>query len=142
MSLNQTAVYAMRAMTHLALQEPGSYLTASEIADSTCIPEPYVAKILRRLVVAKLLASKTGRGGGFFLKRPADAIYFSEVLIAVEALPERDVCAFGWGTCDASNPCPLHDVWAAYLDTLDEWAGTRTLADAKAMPDAIRRPCD
>lgn len=142
MSLNHTAVYAMRAMTHLALQEPGAYLTASEIAESTCIPEPYVAKVLRRLVVAKLLASKKGRGGGFFLARPAADVPFREVLEAVDALPERDVCAFGWGSCSASHPCPLHEVWSAYLDTLDDWATTRTLADAKVMPGAVRRPCE
>ncbi|MEZ4226782.1 MAG: Rrf2 family transcriptional regulator [Polyangiaceae bacterium] len=134
--LSQTAEYALRAMSQLAAHGPSSALTAKQLAESTGVPLAYLSKIMRTLVSAGLLSSQKGHGGGFVLTRPAQAILLSDVLDAVDEMPSEARCAFGWGDCDAANPCPLHPVWARLNSCLRDWATSTTLLDIaeKAVP--------
>jgi alkaline phosphatase D len=62
--LSQTAEYALRAMAWLALRSPHEPVLARELSQGTQIPAQYLSKILRRLVLAGMLESRKGRGGG------------------------------------------------------------------------------
>jgi Rrf2 family iron-sulfur cluster assembly transcriptional regulator len=139
MSLNQTAIYALRAMSWLALQPTDSAYRSADVAHATGIPDQYVVKILRRLVVAELLTSRKGRGGGFCLARGPQAITFFDVLEAVDAIPDLKHCAFGWGQCDALEPCPLHRKWSEHLDGFVEWARSSRLADVDPVSEERAR---
>ncbi len=70
-----------------------------------------------------------GKGGGFVLVLPADAISFKDVLTAVDAFPTKRRCAFGRGDCNAARPCPLHDKWTAMSDEFRDWATRTTFAE-------------
>lgn len=129
--LSQTAEYALRAMAWLAYTSPEAPVRARDLSEGTRIPAQYLAKILRRLVVSGVLESRKGHGGGFSLARPAAEISFREVLTAVDAYPAEERCAFGWGECDASHPCPLHEPWARMSEQFTVWASTTTLADVR-----------
>lgn len=129
---SQVGEYALRIMSALALEPVGSALRASDIAEKTGIPPAYVSKVLRRLTEAKLLESQKGHHGGFRLQKPASRIRFLDVLAAVDALPEHKSCVFGWGTCKAADPCPLHPAWSELSTNLFEWAKSTTLSDLKA----------
>jgi Rrf2 family protein len=129
--LSQTAEYALRAAAWLAAESPDAPVRARDLARATGIPEPYLAKILRRLVLAGILESRKGQGGGFALARPPESIRFDEVLEAVDAAPRADRCAFGWGACDAKHPCPLHDSWGPISHAFADWAASTTLAEAR-----------
>ena len=130
MLLSQTAEYALRAMTWLATQSPETPVRARDLSEGTGIPLHYLSKILRRLVLANLLVSQKGQGGGFALAREPEAIRFEDILAAVDAYPKSGRCAFGWGACNENDPCPLHDPWSHLNDALHHWATTTTLADA------------
>ncbi len=117
----------MRALSQLAAYGQERALTAKELARLTLVPSPYLSKILRRLVAAELLASQKGHGGGFVLARPAASIRISDILDAVDELPNEERCAFGWGDCDAAHPCPLHPAWSRLNDALRDWATSTTL---------------
>ena len=69
--LSKKADYALIAMRHLAASEPGSSSSAREIAESYAIPAELLAKVLQRLVRARLLVSVQGTRGGYKLGRPA-----------------------------------------------------------------------
>ena len=129
MLLSQTAEYALRAMAWLALESPKAPVRAKDLAQSTGLPLPYLSKILRRLVVADLLESQKGQGGGFALARPPREITFEAVLTAIDAYPEQGRCAFGLGNCRDLNPCPLHVSWSRLSDVVHVWASANTLAD-------------
>lgn len=131
MFLTQTAEYALRAMAHLALLENGEPIRAAELSRATGIPVHYLSKIMRRMVLAGLVASQKGHGGGFVLGRPAAEIRFSDVLTAVGVEPEPDRCAFGWGRCSSVNPCPLHRSWTELNERCQRWAGETTLEDVR-----------
>jgi len=132
--LTQTAEYALRAVAWIALKSPRDPVLARDLSEGTRIPGQYLSKILRRLVLAGILESRKGRGGGFTLARPPDQILFREILQAVDAYPLEDRCAFGWGTCDPHNPCPLHDSWTRMSESFREWAATTTLAEVQNLP--------
>ena len=129
MLLSQTAEYALRSMAWMALLPPHEPIRAKDLSVAISIPPHYLSKVLRRLVLAGLLVSRKGQGGGFRLARSAGGICFLDILKAVDIYPDQDHCAFGWGACNDSLPCPLHGAWAELTDKIAEWAQTTTLAD-------------
>lgn len=141
MILSLTAEYAFRAMARLAVQPDGEALRATDLSEATGIPPHYLSKIMRRLVAAGLLESERGHGGGFRLARPAEAIAFSDILAAVDAELDPTRCAFGWGRCNAKNPCLLHPLFSKLNGAVTDWASGSTLADvlAGAAPAADKR---
>ncbi len=79
MILNQTAEYALRAMAHLAELEEGVPVRAAELAEATKIPPHYVSKVLRKMVLAGLVNSQKGHGGGFALALHPSRITLADV---------------------------------------------------------------
>jgi Rrf2 family protein len=140
MWLSQTAEYALRAAAWLAANAPDGPVRATDLARGTGIPLPYLLKILRRLVLAGVLASQKGQRGGFSLARPPSEIRIVDVLAALDAYPQEERCAFGWGDCNAADPCPLHDIWMELNDSVRGWAERTTLAglEARAVPSGRR----
>lgn len=129
MFVSQTSEYALRAMAHLARLAPGEAARAADLAEAANIPQHYVSKILRQLVVAGLLASRRGHHGGFVLRRPPSRIPVRAVLEATGTTLEPEHCAFGWSRCNQAEPCPLHPVWDGMKTVLGSWADGTTLAD-------------
>lgn len=134
MQLPQTAEYALRAMAYLATLPRGHGLTSQALSEHTGIPVAYLSKILRRLVVAGLLRSQKGHGGGFSLLKAPQHITFKAILSAVDCEAEAGRCAFGWGECNPRVPCPLHDAWTVLNGAFQEWASDTTLACAREWP--------
>jgi Rrf2 family iron-sulfur cluster assembly transcriptional regulator len=129
MLLSQTAEYALRAMASLATAPKGQPVRAADLSRATGIPAHYLSKVLRRLVLADLLESQKGQGGGFSLSRPPREIAFVDILSAVDAFPTQGRCAFGWGQCDAADPCPLHKSWSHLNERIRDWASGTSLEE-------------
>jgi Rrf2 family iron-sulfur cluster assembly transcriptional regulator len=129
MLLSQTAEYALRAMAWLAMSSEGKPVRAADLSRTTGIPTHYLSKVLRRLVLANLLESQKGQGGGFSLSRAPREIAFIDILSAVDAFPTQGRCAFGWGMCDAADPCALHNSWTHLNDRIQEWASGTSLEE-------------
>ncbi len=129
MLLSQTAEYALRAMSWLATVSGGGPVRAVDLSRATGIPTHYLAKVLRRLVLADLLESQKGQGGGFSLSRAPREIAFIDILTAVDAYPTQGRCAFGWGQCDPDDPCPLHNAWSHLNDRIRDWASGTSLEE-------------
>lgn len=134
MIVPQTVEYAFRAVAYLATLSEGASVTATELASVTGVPPHYLAKVLRRLVRSGLLVAQRGQGGGFSLARPPARIRMLDVLDALDWAPAKNRCAFGWGACDPSHPCPLHPSWSKLNEAFLRWASTSTLADLGPMP--------
>lgn len=127
--LSQTSEYALRAMVWLVNESPDQSVSAKDLAEGSGVPIHYLSKVLRRLVLADLLFSRKGSGGGFSLARSPSDIPFSDILKAVDAYPDLDRCAFGWGACNSRHPCPLHDSLVGVGDDFRKWADDTNLQD-------------
>ncbi len=126
-----SAKYAIRAMVCLAVNNgDGRPFSAAGVAEAEQIPPFYLAKVLQDLGRAGLLKSARGRGGGFYLSRPADEITLLEVVSAVED-PRRleEECVLGIDECTDDTPCPMHETWKAFRDGALEALRSLTVAE-------------
>lgn len=139
MFISKTAEYAIRAMSAIATLPEGIKIRSSDLGRATGIPAPYLSKILRRLVLAELLVSQKGQGGGFSLSVPVAEISFIAILNAVDAFPTDGRCAFGWGNCDQLLPCPLHGAWSRLSHHIRDWANDTTLAEVASAAKSDQR---
>jgi Rrf2 family protein len=116
-------------MAWLAATPGREPVRVKDLSVATDIPSHYLSKVMRRLVLAGLVVSQRGQGGGFVLSKAPAEIAFIDILTAVDAYRANGHCAFGWGECDEVHPCPLHGSWRRLDLLLRSWAEDTTLAD-------------
>lgn len=139
--LSQTAEYALRAVAWMSARDSNAPVLRRELSVGTRIPEEYLSKILRRLVLAGIFDSRKGRGGGFTFARPPGEIAFRDVLVAMDAWPVEGRCAFGMGMCSSKHPCPLHESWSELGTAFRRWAVETTFGHmAPPAPKRRARP--
>jgi len=118
--------YAMRAMAYLASQNPGTYVLAGTVALNMSVPAVFLSKIMKQMVTAGLVISRSGPGGGYALARGAGEINFREVLEAVEGPVQMVPCQSDQGEqCAIHQHCSQLQVWDAIrlriADVLEEY---------------------
>jgi Rrf2 family protein len=126
-------------MVRLAIEDgDGQPFSAAGVAEAEQIPPFYLAKVLQDLGRAGLLKSARGRGGGFYLSRPAEEITLFEVVSAVED-PRRleTECVLGIDECNDEAPCPMHDTWKEFRD--GALAALHTLTVAQLVKELERK---
>jgi len=124
-----TVRYALAASVCLAANYGQARLSGKKIAERTGIPAAFLAKILREMGRAKLIAGERGHHGGYQLTRPPTDILLADVLDAVggPGEPRSRVCAMGDRDCGGDHPCPLHDLWSVATAPMTRLAETVTL---------------
>ena len=116
----QQSDYAIRCMVYL-VENRGHLSTKSEIAKAVGAPELFVAKILQRLVKAKVLVSVRGIHGGFSLGREPSTISLLDVLGASQASLAFRPCVLNPRACSMQESCPSRLVWVRiYEKTISE----------------------
>jgi FeS assembly SUF system regulator len=86
--------------------------SSQQIAEQTGIPVPTVAKLMKNLNKAGLVASRRGAGGGYFLGRPAVSITLVDVIQAVEGPIALTACADTSDEhCSIESVCPVQGKW-------------------------------
>lgn len=128
MVLSLTSRYALQALVYLGAQAPEPAY-AWEIAQKTGIPARYLAKIMHTLARHRLVTSVRGRGGGFRLARPPEAIVLHEVVSLFEDPSFPQDCLLGQKFCSDQAPCQAHAVWQPISERLRTFFQTTTLAD-------------
>ncbi len=76
-----------------------------------------------------LLESSKGRGGGFRLARPPEAISLYELLEPLEHVSRWTGCFLGRGSCSQDSPCPVHPRWGKVRDAYLAFFKGTTLAE-------------
>jgi Rrf2 family protein len=84
MKLPESTEWVLHATASLAQLDPGSAVSAAQLAEHYDLPAAYLAKQLQALVRAGVLTAITGPRGGFRLARPADQITMLQVVEAVD----------------------------------------------------------
>lgn len=93
MRLSTKGRYAVMAMTDLALNAQGKPISLSEISERQQISLSYLEQLFARLRKAGLVKSARGPGGGYSLSRASDALYVSEIVLAVDEPIKATRCA-------------------------------------------------
>ena len=129
MVFSRTAEYALRAMTHLAMQPPGKRTGARTISEAESIPIPFLWKILHTLTRQGLIRSFKGIHGGYELARPSEEIALRSVVSTTDGPDFDGQCVLGLPRCGEENACPLHRAWKEIRQRMSDMLEKTTLAD-------------
>lgn len=121
--INRQTDYAMRVILHLAMQPPGTRLSARELGRRRVIPSAIVRRVVTQLAGIGLLRSVRGKGGGISLARPAAQITIMDVLQAMEGPLVVNLCVVNPQECPLMPRCPLHETWVELQQSLLGWLG-------------------
>lgn len=121
--------YAVRAMVELVGAGAQGPRKAEHISQSQDIPVRFLLNILGELKLAKLVESRRGADGGYWLARAAGAISVADVIRAVEG-PLADVHGVPPELLVYRPPAePMRDVWLAARAALRRILEQVSLAD-------------
>jgi Rrf2 family protein len=114
--ITKRAKYAIKAMIYLSKKRRGEYALISEISEHERIPKKFLEAILLDLRKAGYLASKKGKGGGYFLAQPADETNMADVIRLFEGAIALVPCvAFKnyerCDECEEEETCPIREVF-------------------------------
>jgi Rrf2 family protein len=84
MKVSRSTQYALLAVGYVAKNQGDGLVRSEDIAKQYEIPLEYLLKILQQLVRAKVLRSKRGPQGGFWLAKPTNKISMLEIVEAVD----------------------------------------------------------
>jgi len=119
--------------------------TSPGIAAAIGIPEPTVAKVLKTLAGAGLVASQRGARGGYRLTRPLEAIPVSDVIAPIDGPIALAACvARSLTTSQTTRLCTVAGRRDPAIDAIQSALAAITLADMQeaAIPQAFRLPGD
>jgi FeS assembly SUF system regulator len=108
--LSKLADYGVIVATHLALA-PERQMTAAVLATETRLPRATVAKVLKILARAGIVAGARGAAGGYRLARPAERIALSDIIAAVDGQMAPTQCTSHLPECARSEYCVTRPHW-------------------------------
>lgn len=133
MRLTAYTNYALRTLMFAALETP-NLVRVQDVAEAHGISRTHLVKCVHQLGQWGYLANVRGRGGGFRLARPAEAITVGEIVRLTQE-------SFGAGQTDATHDddarrfaALFDDANAAFLAVLDR----HTIGDVVADDGALR----
>lgn len=131
LKLGKLTDYATVLMTALAAA-PDARRSAQDLAMTTHVSAPTVAKLLRQLAAAGLVAAERGQHGGYRLARPPGAITIADVVIAVEGPLAVTECAEHDGGCSMESHCGVRANWRLINTAIQEALSAVTLEQMAA----------
>lgn len=126
--------YGLRAVIHLAGQEPDKCCSIAQIAKQQGVPRKFLEKIIQDLIRGGLIKSKRGSTGGYTLARSADAISFCDVIEAIEGPIAVNACLDHELGCDQMPRCTMIGVWSEVQRNITEILSRTTIAALQRTP--------
>jgi len=135
--LNKKTQYAFKALMYLAEQSDKGPVLISEIAKKKKIPLKFLENILLEMKNDGVLDSKKGKGGGYYLKLPANKIPLARIIRKIDGPIAMLPCVSLYfyercKNCD-ENHCGLHDTMILVRDATLKILEKKTVADLASM---------
>lgn len=107
MQITRQSEYAIRTMLELARVPQGELVSAHYISEKQDVPEDFLKKTLKLLVLAGLVNTQRGASGGITLARAASKITLADIITAVEGNIALNVCLAPGYECPNQPGCPV-----------------------------------
>jgi Rrf2 family protein len=135
--LNKKTQYAFKALMYLTEQADKGPVLIAEIAKKKKIPLKFLENILLELKKDGILDSKKGKGGGYYLKLPANKIPLARIIRKIDGPIAMLPCVSLYfyercKNCD-ENHCGLHDTMILVRDATLKILEKKTVADLANM---------
>jgi len=131
--LSKLADYGVIIASHLAAH-PDRQITAGALAEETRLPRATVAKLLKTLAHAGVVAGARGAAGGYRLSRPAAAIPVAEVVAAIDGKMGLTQCSIHGPSCERTDFCPTRPHWRRINDAVETALAAMSLAEMIPAP--------
>ncbi len=122
---------ALQAVLFLSAQDKDKCSNANEISERLNVPKEFVSKVLQALSNDKIVGSKKGKSGGFYLFKEAKDIRLIDIVIAIDGLEIFHKCVLGFEGCTINEPCPVHNKWGKLRDETYKMLSEETLEDLR-----------
>lgn len=107
MQITRQTEYAIRTMLELTRAPQDEFISTRFISEQQDIPEDFLKKTLKLLVLAGLINTQRGVNGGIALARPAEEINLVDIIEAVEGNIALNVCLAPGYNCPNQPECPV-----------------------------------
>ncbi|MDH3697823.1 MAG: Rrf2 family transcriptional regulator [Flavobacteriaceae bacterium] len=137
--LSKKTKYGLKALSYLARQEEDIPSQIQQIAEAENISRKFLESILLTLKKNGILGSKKGKGGGYYLLRPASEIPMTTVMRILEGPIAMVPCVSlnYYETCDDcpdEASCSVHHLMIRVRDSALEIYRNTSLADIIQTP--------
>lgn len=112
--ISERARHAIHGIAFLAQRPEATPTPFSEIlsylrdySGDLWLSAGYVRKVLQDLALANIVRALTGPGGGYVLARPPGDVGLTDMLDAIDGLPNQSSCPLCIGPCALSPSCRL-----------------------------------
>jgi Rrf2 family transcriptional regulator, iron-sulfur cluster assembly transcription factor len=128
--LSNTAKYAIKALHCISKHSDiRNKMTATEIAEITRIPKPFLSKLLKQLAQLDMISSSKGPNGGFYLSQIQLKQSVLKIITTIEGKDSFHMCILNFTSCNADRPCPIHHLISDEKDSLRNAIRKITLLD-------------
>jgi len=120
--ISRKTKYAINALVYLAKKVDEGPILISEIATAEKIPQKFLEAILLDLKKAGILASKKGKGGGYYLLKHPSEILMTDVMRVLEGPIAMVPCVSlnfyeKCDDCPDENACAVHNLMIQVRDS-------------------------
>ena len=132
--ISKKTKYGLKALSYLAKQEPNIPVSILEIATTQNISQKFLEAILLDLKKRGFLGSKKGKGGGYYLLKPAKEISVAAVFRVLEgpiawlpcvSLNYYEKC----NDCTSEETCYLNRMMVQVRDNILAVVENKSIAD-------------
>lgn len=132
--LSKKTKYGLKALSYLAKHEQQVPVLISEISEAENISKKFLESILLTLKKGGILASKKGKGGGYYLLKQPDDIKISSIIRMLEGPIAMLPCVSlnyyqKCDDCTSEERCSLNILMAEVRDSTLKILENKTLAN-------------
>ncbi len=128
MILTKSGEYAVRMIFLLMKQGKDDYSRIKDISAELSISYYQLGKVSQRLISAGILRSYTGPNGGVKLGKLPGEISLLDVIRVTGREELVDTCVLGLPSCNADDPCQLHEHWTGIKSEIVSLVGSKTMS--------------
>ena len=120
--LSKKCKYAIHALVHLAKRYQQGPVHIQEIADKEKIPKKFLEAILLELRKAKILQSKKGKGGGYYLLKKPNEVNLIEIIRLMDGAIAMLPCVSlnYYESCEECKDEDVCSIRTAFIGVRDE----------------------
>lgn len=132
--LSKKCKYAIHALVYLAERHNQGPVHIQEISEARNIPKKFLETILLELKNAKILHSKKGKGGGYYLYKKPEEVNLMEIIRIMDGAIAMLPCVSlnYYEPCDECNEeekCGIRDAFLKVRDETLKILGGSTLKE-------------
>ena len=140
--LSQKSKYALKALLVLAKEYGQGPVLISDIAQREGVPRKFLELILLELKNQRILQSKKGKGGGYFLARSPEQVHIGEVVRVLDGPIAPLPCASRTAyrrcqECRDERTCGIRMVMKDVRDATAKILDSTSLADVLSRVERV-----